>query len=107
MGWVRLAVVVVFRGAMEATEDVTTIEADGSVEHTVVVGRNGGKTDPLASGRGKVGFSALPTIFPFPGNLGAVAAADTAAAALAAWCLAALCLSLSRRAGPRRLTRLS
>ena len=50
--------VVVFRGAMEATEDVTTIEADGSVEHTVVVGRNGGKTDPLASGRGKVGFSA-------------------------------------------------
>ena len=65
------------------TEDITTVDRD-SVEHTVVAGINGGKTEPLASGRGKVGFSALPTIFTSQGKLGA-GTAEAAADILAAW----------------------
>ena len=92
------AVVVVLGVTMGTTEDITTGDWE-SVEHTVDVGR----TEPLASGsgKGKVGFSALPTTFPSPGKLGAETA-ETAADFLAAWYRAALSLSLSRRAGPRR-----
>ena len=93
---------VVLGVTMGTTEDITTGDWE-SVEHTVVIGRTGGKTEPLASGsgKGKVGFSALPTTFPSPGKLGAETA-ETAADFLAAWYRAALSLSLSRRAGPRR-----
>ena len=91
-GWERLKVVLV---TVVVREELTLaiLDTTGSVEHTDVAGY-GGKTAPLERGRGKVGFAAIPRVWPTPGKLsagaaGAAGASEAAgaaeAAALAAW----------------------
>ena len=69
------------------------LDTTGSVEHTDVAGY-GEKSAPLERGRGKVGFAAIPRVWPTPGKLSAGAAGAAGASeaseaagavALAAW----------------------
>ena len=53
--------------------------ATTGVDGVTGVAATGGKTAPLGSGSGKVGFAAFPKMFPSPGKVA------TGAAALAAW----------------------
>ena len=95
----RVEVMMVELVMEELTLDKLETVGTCSVEHTAWAGKEG-KTDSLRRGRGRVGFSAVPSILPSPGKLLAEAAkvvgaaADTAgalaglaakAAALAAW----------------------
>ena len=101
----------------ELTLDKLDTIGIGSDEHTAGVAKER-KAAPLRRGRGRVGFAAVPSIWPSPGKMLAgtatlvwpatgtvVALAGLAAkaAALAAWWAAALSLFLAWRPGPQCL----
>ena len=84
---VREVLTTVMLEATEVVGEVLTVATGEDIEVGVVLmggvehsagGGGGGKKDPLASGIGRTGLSAVPTTFPIPGKFLAADAAATA-----------------------------